>query len=244
MRNGGPPFENPPASAFHSGRRFRLLRHTPFAGVQRDVCCFLPKEHPLKTIALAVPFMIVASALADAGVTESTGQFQWGSASVMTAVSAIGAPENARLDGYSFGDIDVTAGQSLLLSNWQFTNFATGQDFLDAFTYARLVVTLKSGGSMISQNTYDLARTGTSGSSVSWALVASAQGTNLAASLAAGDYSVEFSNTYNFTRMIGLSFSNQIANTAVSTATFSVVPAPGVAALLGLVRLGASRRRK
>lgn len=198
----------------------------------------------MKTIALAVPFMIAASALADAGVTESTGQFQWGSALVMTAVSAIGAPGNARLDGYSFGDIDVTAGQSLLLSNWQFTNFATGQDFLDAFTYARLVVTIKSGGSTISQNTYDLTRTGTSGSSVSWALVPSAQGTNLAASLATGDYSVEFSNTYNFTRMIGLSFSNQIANTAVSTATFSVVPAPGVAALLGLVRLSSSRRRK
>jgi hypothetical protein len=93
------------------------LRH-PFAGVRRDVCFFLPKEHPLKTIALAVPLMIAASALADAGVTESTGQFQWGSALVMTAVSAIGAPGNARLDGYSFGDIDVTAGQSLLLSNW------------------------------------------------------------------------------------------------------------------------------
>ena len=46
-------------------------------------------------------------------------------------------------------------------------NPATGQDFLDAFTFVRLVVIITPGGSTGSLGTYDHARTGTIGPSVS-----------------------------------------------------------------------------
>jgi MYXO-CTERM domain-containing protein len=196
----------------------------------------------MKIVAIALPAVVAATAAADSGVTQSTGLFQWG-ASGGSAISAIGSPADPRLDGFAFGAIDASAGQGLFLNGWQFTNFANGADFLDQFHYAKLIVTVKSGGSVVSTADYALVQVGSSGDSVSWSLVASAQGTNLAASLADGDYTVEFKNNYNFNRFVGLSISNIVQDTAVSTATFSVVPAPGAVALLAVAGLAASRRR-
>jgi MYXO-CTERM domain-containing protein len=84
---------------------------------------------------------------------------------------------------------------------------------------------------------------GVNGDSVSWNLVSTAQGMNLTSGLAVGSYTIEFQNTYTFTRFAGFTGSLQSASTEVSMATFSVVPAPGAAVLLGLAGLAASRRR-
>lgn len=203
----------------------------------------------MKHFAIIGPALIASSAHAAFGVTESTGIFQVGSGSGSTPVSAIGSPANPRLDGYDFGAIDAGAGQSLVLANWAFVNFASNSgfftnDFLDFQSVASVAITIKSGGSVVSAGTYSLVQAAVNGDSVSWNLVSTAQGMNLASGLANGSYTVEFKNTYTFTRFAGFTGSLQTASTDVSTASFSVVPAPGAMALLGMAGLAASRRRK
>lgn len=201
------------------------------------------------TVTIGIGSILIASAAhASHGVTESTGLFQFGSASGATPVSAIGAPANPRLDGYDFGAIDTAAGQSIVLANWSFVNFASNSgfltnDFLDFQSVASVAIKIKSGGSFVSGGSYSLVQAGVNGDSVSWNLVSTAQGMNLTSGLAVGSYTIEFQNTYTFTRFAGFAGSLQSASTEVSMATFSVVPAPGAAVLLGLAGLAASRRR-
>lgn len=203
----------------------------------------------MKHFAIIGSTLIASSAHAAFGVTESTGIFQVGAGSGTAPVSAIGAPANPRLDGYDFGAIDAGAGQSLVLANWEFVNFASNSgfltnDFLDFQSVASLSVTIKSGSTTVSAGTYALVQVAVNGDSRSWNLVSTAQGTDLTGGLANGSYTIEFQNTYTFTRFAGFTGSLQTASTNVSTASFSVVPAPGAAALIGLAGLAASRRRK
>lgn len=202
----------------------------------------------MKYIVVIGSSLIASVAHAAHGVNESTGIFQVGVAPGTTSVSAIGAPSNPRVDGYDFGSIDAGAGQSLVIANWQFENFASNSgfqtnDFLDLQSIAALVVTIKSGSSTVATGTYSLVQQAVNGDSRSWSLVSSAQGTNLTGGLANGSYTVEFRNTYTYTRFAGLTGSLQSASTAVSTASFSIVPAPGAAALLAMAGVVSARRR-
>jgi hypothetical protein len=210
---------------------------------------FAPAGSLMKLIALIAPALIASLAVADHGVTESTGLFQIAPLPGTTSVSAIGAPANPRLEGYDFGSIDAGAGQSLVLANWDFVNFASNSgfetnDFLDSQSVAALVVTIKSGSSTVATGTYSLVQQAVNGNSRSWSLVSSAQGTNLTGGLANGSYTIEFKNTYNFNRFAGFTGSIQTASTGVSTASFTVVPAPGAAALLAMAGVVSARRRK
>jgi MYXO-CTERM domain-containing protein len=69
------------------------------------------------------------------------------------------------------------------------------------------------------------------------------QNTNLAAGLANGSYSVEFTTTFNANQWTG-SLSQFNATTATSTGSFTVVPAPGALTLLGVAGLIGARRRR
>lgn len=202
----------------------------------------------MKHAVLVAPAILASASFAGHGVTESTGLFQVAPGSGITAVSAIGAPANPRLGGYDFGAIDVGSGQSLVLSNWAFTNFASNDgfasnDYLDAQSVASLVITIKSGGTTVSSGTYSLAQAAVNGNSRSWNLVPASQGLDLTTGLSAGNYTIEFSNTYTYTNMF-ISGSLRSATTSVSTASFSVVPAPGAAMLLALAGVASSRRRR
>jgi len=193
-------------------------------------------------------------ASADIGVVEATGAFQLAGASSTSYVSAIGAAGNPRLDGYDFGSVNALTGQSLLLQNWYFENYAydgggtpsgalTSNNWLDGNNVAALVVTIKSGASVVSSTNYSLAQTGNSGNNRFWQLAVASQNANLAAGLANGSYSVEFTSTFNANQWTG-SFSQFNATTATSTGMFTVIPAPGAIALLGVAGLVGVRRRR
>jgi len=200
---------------------------------------------------VALSIAVTSFAAADVGVVESTGGFQMPNA--YPYVSATGALQNPRLDGFDFGAIDVPNAQSLLLANWYFENYAynggstppgaaSNDNWLDGSSTASLTVTLRAGSAMISNNTYALVQTGVNGNNRFWQLTESARNTNLAGGLGIGSYSVEFSTTFSFNVWTGF-VSQGSSTTAVSAATFNVVPAPGAIALLGLAGLASRRRR-
>jgi hypothetical protein len=88
-----------------------------------------------------------------------------------------------------------------------------------------------------------LVQTGVSGNNRFWQLSGPAQGTNIAAGLANGTYTVEFFTTYNVNQWTG-SFSQFNAFTGASVASFTVIPAPGALALLGVAGIVGARRRR
>jgi MYXO-CTERM domain-containing protein len=208
----------------------------------------------VKFTILSLPLLLASAAIADVGVVEATGQFQLAGGSSSTYVSAIGAGSNPRLNGYDFGSVNALTGQSLLLQNWYFENYAyngggtppggtTNNNWLDANNIASLVVTVMQGSTQLSSNTYSLYQASVSGNNRFWQLSVPARDTNLAGGLSNGSYSVTFTTTYNFNQFNG-STSQVNGTTTTSTGTFSVVPGPGAAALLGLAGLITSRRRK
>jgi hypothetical protein len=169
-------------------------------------------------------------------------------------VSAVGAPQNARLDGYAFGDINRDLGHSLVLQNWYFQNYgwnggdtpsgaASHNNWLDGNNVASLHVTVKSGGTTIWSNSLSLAQTSVSGNNRLWQLQSLSQNQSLSAGLANGAYTVDFSVSFNYNIWNG-SFSQGTSQTAVSTATFNVTPAPGAMALLGVMGFFGGRRRR
>ena len=203
---------------------------------------------------VAASASLTSASFADVGVVEATGAFQLAGASSTSYVSAIGAAWNPRIQGYDFGSVNALAGQSLLLQNWYFENYAynggstpagaaTNDNWLDGANVAALVVTIKSGSTVVSSNTDSLYQTGNSGNNRTWQLAVASQNTNLAAGLANGSYSVEFTSTFNANQWTG-SVSQFNATTATSTGSFTVVPAPGALALLGVAGIVGARRRR
>ena len=203
---------------------------------------------------LSFASVLAPSALAEVGVVEATGAFQLGGASTTSYVSAVGAASNPRLNGYDFGSVNTLTGQTLLLQNWYFENYAfnggstpfgaaTNNNWLDATNVAAVYVTIYSNGSAISTRKLALDQTGVSGNNRFWQLTGSAQNTNIAAGLANGTYAVEFFTAYDANQWTG-AVSQFTAFSATSVASFTVIPAPGAAALLGLAGLVTSRRRR
>ena len=193
---------------------------------------------------------------ADVGVIEATGAFAFpASANPTSFVSAIGAGQNPRLDGYNFGSVNAITGQTLLLQNWYFENYAYNggsvppggsynDNWLDGSSTASLAVTIMSGSTTVSTNTYSLNQTGNSGNNRFWQLAVASRNTNLAAGLANGSYTVSFATQFNYNQWTGSQVLVGNTTTATSSASFTVIPAPGAIALVGLAGLVTTRRRR
>ena len=119
----------------------------------------------------------------------------------------------------------------------------TNNNWLDGNNVASLLITIKSGSNTISSNSYTLYQNFVNGNNRGWQPATGGPVTDLAAGLSNGSYSVEFRTTYNANQWTG-SFSTFNASTATSTASFTVIPVPGAAALVGLAGLITTRRRK
>ena len=207
----------------------------------------------MKNLVCTLPLLLASAAVADVGVVEATGAFQLGGSSTTTYVSGTGASQNPRLNGYDFGTVNTLAGQTLALQNWFFENYAynggatpllasTNNNWLDSSNTAGVMITIYANGSAVSTRKLQLVQTGNSGNNRFWQLTGSAQGTNIAAGLANGAYTAEFFTAFNANQWTG-SVSMFDAFSTTSVASFTVVPAPGAVALVGLAGLVARRRR-
>ena len=207
----------------------------------------------MKKFVFTLPALLASAAFADIGVVEATGAFQLAGASSTSYVSAVGASQNQRLDGYDFGSVNALTGQTLQLQNWYFENYAynggstpagaaTNNNWLDGSNTAGVMMSIYSGANLVSTRKLALSQTGSSGNNRFWQLNSAAQGMNIAAGLGNGTYTVQFSTAYNANQWTG-SVSMFDASTGTSTATFTVIPAPGAVALVGLAGIIAKRRK-
>ena len=190
---------------------------------------------------------ITAGANAGYGVVEATGAFQLPGGSTTTYVSEVGGGSNPRIQGYNFGSVNTLTGQTLLLQNFYFEDYAynggSGNNWLDGSSTATLNVLIQQGSTQISSTNYALKQTSTNGSNVKWDM-ATGTNTNLAAGLASAAYTVAFNVTYTYNIWTG-SQSVGTDSTGASTGNFTIlpVPAPGAFALLGLAGFIGARRR-
>jgi hypothetical protein len=162
-------------------------------------------------------------------------------------VSEVGGGSNPRIQGYDFGSVNTLTGQTLLLQNFYFENYAYngggGNNWLDGSSTATLNVLIQQGSTQISSTNYALKQTATNGNNRNWDM-ATGTNTNLAAGLASAAYTVAFNVTYTYNIYTG-STSVGTDSTGASTGTFTIlpVPAPGVFALIGLAGFISARRR-
>ena len=204
---------------------------------------------------LAVYFLTCASfittgANAEVGVVQATGAFQLPGGNTTTYVSEVGDPSNPRIQGYNFGNVNTLTGQTLLLQNFYFENYAnyngTSKNWLDEYSNAWLHVAIVQGTTQISNSTYNMKINGwVQGSDHCWWDMANGKNTNLAAGLASGDYTVSFNVVYTYNENATWGIFVDSSETGASTGTFTIlpVPGPGAFALLGLAGFIGTRRR-
>ena len=198
---------------------------------------------------LCVLASLTAAAHAGYGVVEATGAFQLPGGNSLTYVSEVGAAYNPTIQGYNFGSVDALAGQTLLLQNWYFENYAYdagsgSNNWLSDSSNATLRMVISQGATQVSLTDFTLNQTSTSGNNRFWQLALLSRGTNVAAGLANGSYSVSYEVNYTYNIWDGSSASVGSASTGASTGTFTVVPAPGALALLGVAGLIGARKRR
>ena len=208
---------------------------------------FASNRSSLAVYLLTCAGFITAGANAGYGVVEATGAFQLPGGSTTTYVSEVGGGSNPRIQGYNFGSVNTLTGQSLLLQNFYFENYAynggsDNNNWLDGSSTATLRVSIVGEG-YLSSTTYALKQTSTNGNNRNWDM-ATGKNTNFAAGLASGTYSIGFDVSYSYNIWTG-SQSVGTAYTGESTGTFTIlpVPGPGAFALLGLAGFIGSRRR-
>ncbi len=191
---------------------------------------------------------ITAGSSAGFGVVESTGAFQLPSSFTTSYVSQVGVPANARIQGYDFGL--VVTGQTLLLQNFYFENYAfngapsSGNNWLNEDSIATLNVIISNGSTLNYNTNYALKQTAINGNNRNWDM-ATGTNTNLATGLATGAYTASFNVVYTYFQWNGVAGqSTETSSAGEATGTFSVlVPAPGAFALLGMAGLVSRRRR-
>ena len=216
---------------------------------------FASNRSSLAVYLLTCAGCITSGAKAGYDVFEATGAFQLPGGSTTTYVSEVGVPSNPRIQGYNFGSVNTLTGQTLLLQNFYFYNYAynnTGDvsapgggsdNWLDGTSTATLNVLIQQGSTQISSTNYALKQTNTHPNYRTWDM-ATGTNTNLAAGLASAAYTVAFNVTYTYNIWTG-SQSVGTDSTGASTGTFTIlpVPVPGAFALLGLAGFIGTRRR-
>ena len=209
---------------------------------------FASNRSSLAVYLLTCAGCLTSGANAGWGVVEATGAFQLPGGSTTTYVSEVGGGSNARIQGYDFGSVNTLTGQTLLLQNFYFENYAynggsDNNNWLDGSSTASLNVLIQQGATQISSTNYALKQTSTNGNNRNWDM-ATGTNTNLAAGLASAAYTVSFNVTYTYNIWTG-SQSVGTASTGASTGTFTIlpVPAPGAFALIGLAGFISARRR-
>ncbi len=191
----------------------------------------------------------------DVGVVETTGAFAVNTGTTNTYISTIGSAGNQRWAGYDFGTFDVSAGNTLTLTNFYFENYAfnggsipPGGSFNDNWLDGSNTATFRlfRDGSEIYQNF--MRQSGVSGNNRFWDLAALGVSVNALDGLTSGAHTLSYTIDWTYNQWTG---SAQISGTTQSTssgvATFAVVPEPSSLAALaagGLVSAGLWIKRR
>jgi hypothetical protein len=207
---------------------------------------FASNRSSLAVYLLTCAGCITSGASAGYGVVKATGAFQLPGGTTTTYVSEVGDLSNPRIQGYNFGSVNTLTGQTLLLQNFYFENYAYNgggsNNWLDGTSTATLHVNIVGEGYAASKN-FALKQISTNGNNRNWDM-ATGTNTNFATGLASGTYSIGFDVSYSYNIWTG-SQSVGYAYTGESTGTFTIlpVPSPGAIALIGLAGLVARRRK-
>jgi hypothetical protein len=192
----------------------------------------------LLAIVSLLPVAASSVARADVGVVESTGAFLLTGGT--TYISTIGAGQNPRWAGYSFGTFDVSAGQSLNLTNFFFENYAYNggsippggsfnNNWLDNGSVA--VFRLFRDASQIYQTS--LRQSNVSGNNRNWDIVASGTSVDVLAGLSSGTHTLSYVIDWNYNQWTGSAvLTGSTQSTSSGVATFAVVPEPSSLAVL------------
>lgn len=202
----------------------------------------------------AMQLAVAGHVLADVGVVETTGAFAVNTGTTNTYISTLGTG-NPRWAGYNFGTFDVSAGNTLTLTNFYFENYAynggsipPGGSFNDNWLDGSNTATFRlfRDGSEIYQNF--MRQSSVSGNNRFWDLAALGVSVNVLDGLTSGAHTLSYTIDWNYNQWTG---SAQISGTTQSTssgvATFAVVPEPSSLAALaagGLVSAGLWIRRR
>lgn len=199
----------------------------------------------LKGLILAVAAIATGVSSGAIGVVESTGQFTVNSSTIYLSPIP-GSTSNADLDEYDFGTFDPGAGDTLVLQNWFFENYAwnsggTGQFDDNWIDGGSNTATLVLGINSVSNN-QPLTHGSQSGSNHFWNN--SPETVNLLAGLPNGTYTLSVSVSYTYNQWDGSqTIVHTSENNGPATATFTVIPEP-TAALLGSLGAFALLRRR
>lgn len=189
----------------------------------------------MKKTASALAAIIIGTGVSHGaiGVVESTGEFQIkGVTTYISPIPNVGSA-NPALDGYNLGTFNPGVGDTLVLSNWYFENYAynagLGSDnWLSGESTATLNLSINSV-----TNNQTLTQVGVFGNNRTWNNTPDS--VNLLAGLSNGVYTFATSVSYTYNDWNGSNTSVLTSNNnGPATATFTVVPEPA-SSTLGLV---------
>lgn len=191
----------------------------------------------LVAVVVIVSVVVVSPARADVGVVETTGAFLVNGGST-SYISTIGTG-NPRWAGYNFGTFDVSAGQTLALTNFYFENYAynggaipPGGSFNDNWLSNDNTAMFRLFRDEVQIYQTLMRQSNVSGNNRNWDLAALGVNVNVLDGLAPGSHTLSYVIDWNYNQWTG---SSTILGTTQSTsggvATVAVVPEPSSLAL-------------
>jgi len=189
-------------------------------------------------VAAVASMVAVSPTRADVGVVETTGAFlvNGGSTSYLSTIGT----GNPRWAGYNFGTFDVSAGQTLALTNFYFENYAyhggaipPGGSFNNNWLSNDSTATFRLFRDEVQIYQTFMRQSNVNGNNRNWDLAASGVNVNVLDGLAFGSHTLSYVIDWNYNQWTG---SSAILGTTQSTsggvATVAVVPEPSSLALL------------